>query len=89
MRVGEYAQLMKNSRRGVAATHAVEAGAATRRMADNMIQRGDPEDDSGVSIITSTPNSELPAVRQQESLLGNWLIRVEACFITPCILPIL
>jgi len=56
---GEPAQFMENSQ-GVAATHTVETGAATRLMADHIgMQQGDlEEDDSGVVIIASVPMLE-------------------------------
>ena len=75
--VGEAAQLMENSRRDVAATWRVEAGAATRRMA-NMRRGGPKEDDSRYQSlgITSTPNPEPTLIGREarRCLLNNWWI---------------
>ena len=54
---GELAQLVKNSRGGVATMRTVETG-VEMLMTNNMgIQQGDPKkDDIAVAISTSTPN---------------------------------
>ena len=68
---GEPARLMKNSRGTVAPTHIVETGTEALRINNIGIQRGDPEeDDNGVAIGTSRPNSRPPAAIANEILVG-------------------
>ena len=57
---------MKKSRGEVATTRTVETGAGTL-LTDNMgIPQGDPKDDIGVAIGTSTPNHKPPATPSNE-----------------------
>ena len=68
---GEPARLMKNSRGAVAATRVVKTGKEGSKLRINNIgiQQGDPEeDDNGVAIGTSTPDSRPPATAANEKL---------------------
>ena len=68
---GEPAQLMKSSRRAVAATRIVETDKGALGINNIGIQRGDPEeDDDGAAIGTSTTNSKPPATAANEKLTG-------------------
>ena len=69
---GKPARLMKNSRGAVAATPIVKTGTEALRINNIGIQGGDPEeDDNGVAIGTSTPNSKPPATAPNEKLAGS------------------
>ena len=68
---GEPVRLVKNSRGEVAEAHIVKKGKEALMMDNIGKQRGDPEEDNnGVAIGTSTPNSKPPATPTNEKLAG-------------------
>ena len=68
---GKLAWLMKNSQGAVAAMRIVKTGKEGLRTNNIGIQQGDPkEDDDGVAIGMSTPNSKPPASTANEKLTG-------------------
>jgi len=71
---GEPARLMKNSRGAVAATRIVKKGKDASRIKTMGTQHDPKEDDNGVAIGMSTPNSRPPATAANETLAGVPLV---------------
>ena len=68
---GEPARLVKNSRGEVAETRIVKTGKESLKFNNIGTQRGSPgEDNNGVAIGTSTPNSKPPITPANEKLAG-------------------
>jgi len=67
---GEPTRLMKNSRGAVAATRIVKTGKEALRIKNMGTQHDPKEDDNGVAIGMSTPNSRPPATAANEKLAG-------------------